>query len=124
MKIFKKLFGRERDRKAPTSVGTQTRLKSTAALEKLTREDTPDIVELDASASGPLAANAPNVPGKARERRRNDVRHSAEDRISMEDQGLDSTDEHGLDSNDGAGIDPYNTGKFDRSKNWDKRFRK
>lgn len=22
-----------------------------------------------------------------------------------------------------AGIDPYNTGKFDRSKNWDKRFR-
>jgi hypothetical protein len=22
-----------------------------------------------------------------------------------------------------AGIDPYNTGKFDRSRNWDKRFR-
>ena len=22
------------------------------------------------------------------------------------------------------GIDPYNTGRFDRSKNWDKRFRK
>ena len=23
-----------------------------------------------------------------------------------------------------SGIDPYNTGGFDRSKNWDKRFRK
>jgi hypothetical protein len=27
-------------------------------------------------------------------------------------------------SNEEAGIDPYNTGKFDRSRNWDKRFRK
>lgn len=26
--------------------------------------------------------------------------------------------------NDEEGIDPYNTGRFDRSKNWDKRFRK
>ena len=23
-----------------------------------------------------------------------------------------------------GGIDPYNTGRFDRSKHWDKRFRK
>lgn len=29
-----------------------------------------------------------------------------------------------IDSDEEAGIDPYNTGKFDRSKNWTKRFRK
>ena len=29
-----------------------------------------------------------------------------------------------LDTGEETGIDPYNTGGFDRSKNWDTRFRK
>jgi hypothetical protein len=29
-----------------------------------------------------------------------------------------------VDSGEESGIDPYNTGSFDRSKNWTKRFRK
>ncbi len=33
-------------------------------------------------------------------------------------------DDSMLEDDDEAGIDPYNTGQFDRSKNWDKRFRK
>ena len=33
-------------------------------------------------------------------------------------------DDSMLDSGDETGIDPYNTGNFDRSRNWDKRFRK
>ena len=33
-------------------------------------------------------------------------------------------DESMIDSGEETGIDPYNTGNFDRSKNWDKRFRK
>ncbi len=33
-------------------------------------------------------------------------------------------DDSMLDSNDEAGNDPYNSGSFDRSKNWEKRYRK
>jgi len=33
-------------------------------------------------------------------------------------------DDSMLDSGEETGIDPYNTGNFDRSRNWDKRFRK
>ena len=31
--------------------------------------------------------------------------------------------EEDVKTSDETGIDPYNTGKFDRSRNWDKRFR-
>ena len=32
-------------------------------------------------------------------------------------------DDSMIDSGEETGIDPYNTGDFDRSRNWDKRFR-
>jgi len=32
-------------------------------------------------------------------------------------------EEDAVKTSEEAGIDPYNTGKFDRSRNWDKRFR-
>jgi hypothetical protein len=45
-----------------------------------------------------------------------------------EDTGTHETltilDDSAIDTEEVAGIDPYNTGRFDRSKNWDKRFRK
>jgi hypothetical protein len=45
-----------------------------------------------------------------------------------EDTGTHETltilDDNAIDTREELGIDPYNTGKFDRSKNWDKRFRK
>lgn len=44
-----------------------------------------------------------------------------------EDTGTHETlkilDDSVVDSGDEDGIDPYNSGEFDRSKNWDKRFR-
>jgi len=44
-----------------------------------------------------------------------------------EDTGTHDTltilDDSMLDTGEETGIDPYNTGQFDRSKNWDKRFR-
>jgi hypothetical protein len=44
-----------------------------------------------------------------------------------EDTGTHETltilDDASVDGSEEAGIDPYNTGKFDRSRNWDKRFR-
>lgn len=45
-----------------------------------------------------------------------------------EDTGTHDTlkivDDSMLENDDESGIDPYNTGQFDRSKNWDRRFRK
>lgn len=45
-----------------------------------------------------------------------------------EDTGTHETlkilDDSMIDSGEEAGIDPYNTGGFDRSRNWDKRFGK
>lgn len=45
-----------------------------------------------------------------------------------EDTGTHETlkilDDSLVDSGEEAGIDPYNTGGFDRSKNWDRRFGK
>jgi len=45
-----------------------------------------------------------------------------------EDTGTHETlkilDDSLVDSGEEAGIDPYNTGGFDRSKNWNNRFRK
>lgn len=44
-----------------------------------------------------------------------------------EDTGTHETlkilDDSMVDGGDEDGIDPYNSGEFDRSKNWDKRFR-
>ena len=44
-----------------------------------------------------------------------------------EDTGTHDTlkilDDSMIDTEEETGIDPYNTGQFDRSKNWDKRFR-
>ena len=44
-----------------------------------------------------------------------------------EDTGTHETlkilDDSMLDTNEEEGIDPYNTGQFDRSKNWDKRLK-
>lgn len=48
-------------------------------------------------------------------------------RLVREEAGTHETlkivDETALDTGEEAGIDPYNTGNFDRSRNWDKRFR-
>lgn len=49
-------------------------------------------------------------------------------RFVREDSGTHETlkilDESLVEAEEEAGIDPYNTGRFDRSKSWDFRFRK
>ncbi len=49
-------------------------------------------------------------------------------RFVREDTGTHETltilDDSMVDSGEETGIDPYNTGAFDRSKNWNNRFRK
>lgn len=75
----------------------------------------PEYVEFDASVDG-LIDDA--GPGKNVLRRNKFIR---------EDNGMHETlsilDESAENDSDEEGIDPYNTGQFDRSKTWDKRFR-
>ena len=48
-------------------------------------------------------------------------------KLVREDTGTHETlkilDDSVIEMNEESGIDPYNTGRFDRSKQWDKRFR-
>lgn len=75
----------------------------------------PEFVEVDSQLSGEIEDNG---PGKNVLIRNKYVR---------EDTGTHETltilDDSLLEEDDGDGIDPYNTGEFDRSRNWDKRFR-
>ena len=76
----------------------------------------PEFVDADEGLSGRIESNG---PGKNVLIRNKYVR---------EDTGTHETlkilDDSIVDSGEETGIDPYNTGGFDRSKNWDKRFGK
>jgi hypothetical protein len=76
----------------------------------------PEFVDADEGLSGKIESNG---PGKNVLIRNKYVR---------EDTGTHETlkilDDSLVDSGEETGIDPYNTGGFDRSKNWDKRFGK
>lgn len=75
----------------------------------------PDFVDVDPHFAGEIEDNG---PGKNVLIRNKYVR---------EDTGTHETlkilDDSLLEDDDEDGIDPYNTGEFDRSRNWDKRFR-
>ncbi|MGB5164322.1 MAG: hypothetical protein WBN09_06335 [Woeseiaceae bacterium] len=75
----------------------------------------PEFVEIDPHLAGEIEDSG---PGKNVLIRNKYVR---------EDTGTHETlkilDDSILEDDDSDGIDPYNTGEFDRSRNWDKRFR-
>ena len=78
-------------------------------------ERQPEFVDLDPHLRGQIADNGPGKNVLIR------------NRFVREDTGTHDTlkilDDSLIDTEEEAGIDPYNTGQFDRSKNWDKRFR-
>jgi hypothetical protein len=76
----------------------------------------PEYVEFDSSVDGQIDDAG---PGKSILKRNRSIRDETEthDKLSI----LGEPDENQTDE---EGIDPYNTGQFDRSKHWDKRFRK
>lgn len=75
----------------------------------------PEFVDLDPHIAGQIEDNG---PGKNVLIRNKYVR---------EDSGTHETlkiiDDSIIDTEEAEGIDPYNTGQFDRSKHWDKRFK-
>ena len=77
----------------------------------------PEYIDFDSSVDGSIDSAG---PGKNVLKRNKHVREDigTHDSLSIVDESAEN------ESRDEGGIDPYNTGQFDRSKNWDKRFRK
>ena len=76
----------------------------------------PEYVEFDSKVDGQIDDAG---PGKNVLRRNKYIREDTgtHETLSILDESVENrTDEEG--------IDPYNTGQFDRSRTWDKRFRK
>ncbi len=76
----------------------------------------PDLVETDGSLHSQIDSLGPgkNVLVRSRYVREDTGTH----------ERLVIVNESSIDSGEEAGMDPYNTGSFDRSKNWAHRFRK
>lgn len=76
----------------------------------------PEFVDADEDLSGTIESNG---PGKNVLIRNKYVREDTgtHEKLSILDDSL-------VDSGEEPGEDPYNTGAFDRSRNWERRFRK
>jgi hypothetical protein len=77
---------------------------------------TPEFVDTDEDLAGEIDSNGPGKNVLIR------------NKFLREDTGTHETlkilDDSLVDSGEETGLDPYNTGGFDRSKNWDRRFGK
>ena len=88
---------------------------STRPKQKVPRRN-PEFVDADDDLSGDIESNGPGKNVLIR------------NKFHREDTGTHETlkilDDSLVDSGEETGLDPYNTGGFDRSKNWDRRFGK
>jgi len=111
---LKKSFGQEDNPPPPNFRHTPSSAARPKAATK--KESTTESVELDTTLSGKIADAGPGKNVLIR------------NKYLREDTGTHETlkilDDSLVDSGEESGIDPYNTGGFDRSKNWNNRFRK
>lgn len=110
--FFKKWFQTENEQPAPRAIGERRRTPRAKPVQKTAQ---PEADKLDPHVAGKIESNGPGKNVLVR------------NKYQREDTGTHETfkilDDSAVDSGDETGIDPYNTGNFDRSKNWDKRFR-
>ena len=94
------------------ATGTHTAPPKAPAKQAVPRKD-PEYVQADDELSGEIENMGPGKNVLIR------------NKFSREDTGTHETlkilDDSIVDSGEEQGIDPYNTGSFDRSKNWDRR---
>lgn len=108
---------KERPAQSPTlnKSGAHVSPRPKVAQQKIPRKQ-PEFVDADERLSGKVESNGPGKNVLIR------------NKFVREDTGTHETlkilDDSLVDSGEETGIDPYNTGGFDRSKNWDKRFGK
>ena len=101
-----------------TRTGQYTSPKKTSKPKKqAVPRSQPEYIDFDSNVDGRIDSGG---PGKNVLRRSKYVREDSgtHESLSILDESIEE------EKQDGEGIDPYNTGQFDRSKNWDKRFRK
>ena len=91
--------------------------KSAASKKQAVPRSQPEYVDFDSNVDGQIDSVG---PGKNVLKRSKMLRDDAgtHETLTIIDESAENT------RNEEDGIDPYNTGQFDRSKNWDKRFRK
>lgn len=103
------------DHDAAADVRASTAPSRPRTTQKVPRR-TPEFVEADDELSGEVESNGPGKNVLIR------------NKFVREDTGTHETlkilDDSMIDSGEEPGLDPYNTGGFDRSKNWDRRFGK
>ena len=94
------------------STGGHT-VRRTAKLRQSVPKRQPEYVDLDPHVEGRVENNGPGKNVLIR------------NKFLREDSGTHETlkilDDSIIDTDEEEGIDPYNTGQFDRSKNWDRR---
>ena len=104
------------DSARPNLTATGRHTAPPASKKQAVPRQQPEFVDLDDSFSGRVEDNGPGKNVLVR------------NKYIREDTGTHETltilDDDSIDTNEESGIDPYNTGQFDRSRNWDKRFRK
>lgn len=119
IEFFKKWFESKKERPTPRAIGERrSAARQTAAQnpqKPRQRPPQPEAENLDPHVAGRIESNGPGKNVLVR------------NKYQREDTGTHETlrilDDSGDESGEESGIDPYNTGNFDRSKNWDKRFR-
>ena len=108
-------LGREEDTLTPGLNETGAHVSPDPTPKKVPRPN-PEFVEADEDLSGEIDSLGPGKNVLIR------------NKFVREDTGTHETlkilDDSLVDSGEETGIDPYNTGGFDRSRNWDKRFGK
>lgn len=114
IRLLKKLFPSDDPPRARPPANCLVRPQRT--VRQLDAAEPPESLEIEPRIAGQVVSNGPgkNIL----------VRTPLQKRAGGAFEGLEIVDDPAADSDDGAGIDPYNTGKFDRSRNWDKRFGK
>ena len=116
--MFEKIINWIRGVKSPTNSGAHARPQKPLYDRRKTadRGKRPEYVELDPETAGKFQDSESGNNGLIRNKyQREDT--GTHDNLKIIDDSM-------IDSGEETGIDPYNTGNFDRSRNWDKRFRK
>ncbi len=114
---FRERFSGRDEAPAPATnkTGAHVSPRPAAASTKVPRP-APEFVSADDELSSEIESDGPGKNVLIR------------NKFVREDTGTHETlkilDDSLVDSGEETGIDPYNTGGFDRSKNWDKRFGK
>ena len=116
IRLLKKWFGKGSEPASEPAAPVRDTLSQSGIYESPVESDTPaepEYVELDPAIEGRIEDLGPGKNVLVRNRYQREETGTYETLKIVDDSLVDSGEE--------TGIDPYNTGNFDRSKNWDKR---